>query len=440
MAGVGRAVSAAAGGRPSALKTAVDGRAVSREKVGLTAPTETALRAGLARVGRWLVGGALVGVAAGLGAALFLWLLDEATELRSQHEVIVYALPLAGFALGAAWQRLGRPIARGSDLVIDTIAQGGAPIPLRMAPLVLFGSVATHLFGGSAGREGAAVQIGASLSDWLASRLGGGAILRRQLVAAGVAGGFGAVFGTPLAGAVFGLELVGLRRADKLALIPAAVAAFLGDYVTRGLGLHHTPYPRLPWTDLTPLLAGKWLLFALGVAAMALVFTEAMHAAKALGQRWVPVSSWRLMLGGCLVVALWRAAGTSDYLGLGVPGILRAFGDAELPFAALPWKLTFTIVTLGAGFLGGEVTPLFFIGATLGNLQARLLDLPLALGAGVGLAALFGAAANAPLALSVMAIEIMGWAIAPHVAIVTGVAWLLTRHRSIYAAQLSGQR
>jgi H+/Cl- antiporter ClcA len=419
------------------LVARVDERWPHRHKWEVRASMTTTPSLWLARIGRSVFGGVLSGTVAGAGAALFLWLLDEATELRAQHEVIVYALPLAGLGLGLLWQRVGQPIRRGNDLVIDAIVQGGAPLPLRMAPLVLFGSVVTHLFGGSAGREGAAVQIGASLSDRLARRLGGGAVLRQQLVTAGAAGGFGAVFGTPLAGCIFGLEFVGLRRADKRALLPAAIAAFVGDFVTRRSGIHHSPYPRLESTPLTALLFAKWLAFALGVALVTLAFIEALHGVKALGQRFVPQAPWRLLLGGVCVVALWRLSGTSDYLGLGVPGILRAFSDPHLPLSALPWKMVLTIVTLGAGFLGGEVTPLFFIGATLGNLQARLLELPLPLGAGVGLAAVFGAAANAPIALSIMAVEIMGWAVLPHVAIVCGIAWLLTRRRSIYPAQLA---
>ena len=135
-------------------------------------------------------------------------------------------------------------------------------------------------------------------------------------------------------------------------------------------------------------------------------------------------------------VAVRRIAGSSDYLGLGVPTIVRAFSDPSLASAAFAWKLVFTAVTLGAGFLGGEVTPLFFVGAALGNLLARLLGLPLELGAGVGMAAVFAAAANTPLALSIMAVELVGSAILPHVAIVCTVAYLLTGQRSIYGAQL----
>jgi H+/Cl- antiporter ClcA len=142
-----------------------------------------------------------------------------------------------------------------------------------------------------------------------------------------------------------------------------------------------------------------------------------------------------MFLGGCVVVAMWRLLGTSDYLGLGVPTIVRAFHDPSLPWFAFAAKIAFTAITLAAGFVGGEVTPLFFVGATLGAVLARVLGLPIELGAGVGLAAVFGAAANTPIALSIMAVELLGGNAMPHVLIVAVLAFLLSGHRGIYPAQ-----
>jgi H+/Cl- antiporter ClcA len=383
---------------------------------------------------QWLGLGAAVGVICGAASALFLYLLDLATRTREGHPIIVFTLPLAGLLIGWIYQRLGEPIKAGNNLIIDTIHDEGPEIPLRMAPLVLIGTVLTHLFGGSAGREGTAVQMGASLSDALAHRLRLGSAVRVQLLAAGVAGGFGSVFGTPIAGAVFGLEFVvlGLVRYD--ALLPALTASVVGDLTTRALGITHTAYPVVPALALSPLLLLRWVVFAAGMAAAAAVFIELTHACKRLGARYLPSLPWRMFAGGVVVVGLWQLAG-SDYLGLGIPTIVRSFTDPELPRAAFALKLVFTAVTIGAGFLGGEVTPLFFVGATLGNVLARLLDLPLALGAGVGLAAVFAAAANAPLALSIMALELLGAGAFPHAVIVCVLTYLLTGHRSIYPAQ-----
>jgi H+/Cl- antiporter ClcA len=386
-------------------------------------------------LGQWLALGTLVGLVAGVASAAFLWLLEQATEWRTGHETIVYALPVAGLTLGWIAERFGQEIKAGNNLVIDTIHDDGPEIPLRMAPLVLLGTVFAHLFGASAGREGTAVQMGASLTDWVSHRLRVEQPMRRQLLAAGVAGGFGSVFGTPVAGAVFGLEFVVRGRIEYHALLPALVASVVGDLVTRSLGIGHTVYPQVPHVPLTPLLFLQWLAFAAAVAAVAIAFIALTHAIKKQGERYVPWLPARMFLGGLAVVALWKLVGTSDYLGLGLPTIERAFADPHLPAEAFALKLVFTAVTLGAGFLGGEVTPLFFIGATLGNVLARTMSIPLDLGAAVGMAALFAAAANTPLALSIMAVELCGAAVLPHVAIVAVIAYLLSGTTSIYPAQ-----
>ena len=384
---------------------------------------------------QWVVLGALVGILCGAASAAFLWLLDRATAFRTGHEAIVYLLPIAGLAIGWIYERLGQSIKAGNNLVIDTIHDEGPQIPLRMAPMVLVGTVLTHLFGGSAGREGTAVQMGASLADWVSHRLRLGSPVRRQLLAAGVAGGFGSVFGTPIAGAVFGLEFIVLGRLEYNALVPALVASVVGDMTTRAIGIAHTPYPAASYVPLTPLLLLKWLAFAAAVALVATVFIELTHAIKRRGEALVPRLPVRMLLGGLLVVGLWKLVGTSDYLGLGLPTILRAFEDPYLPVYVFALKLLFTAITLGAGFLGGEVTPLFFIGAALGSVLARILGIPIALGAGVGLAAVFAAASNTPLALSIMAMELLGAAVFPHVALVCVLAYVLAGHRSIYPAQ-----
>jgi H+/Cl- antiporter ClcA len=320
-------------------------------------------------------------------------------------------------------------------LVIDTIHDEGPESPLRMAPMVLLGTVATHLFGGSAGREGTAVQMGASLADAISHRLGLRGTLRRQLLAAGVAGGFGSVFGTPIAGTVFGLEFVVLGRIEYDALVPALVAALVGDYVTRGLGIVHTRYPHIDAVELSPLVLVKWLAFAAAVAATTIAFIELTHRIKKEGEARIKQPPLRLFAGGVVIVLLWKLWGTGEFLGLGVDTIVRSLHDSTLPSETFAVKLLFTAITLGAGFLGGEVTPLFFIGGALGNLLARVLHLPLELAAGVGMAATFAAASNTPLALSLMAVEILGVHVLPHVVIVCVMAYLLTGHPSIYPSQ-----
>jgi len=389
---------------------------------------------------QWTWLGGLVGAACGVASAVFLLLLERATRFRETHEAIVYTLPIAGVAIGVIYHRWGKPIRGGNNLIIDTIHDNAAPIPLRMAPMVFAGTILTHLFGGSAGREGTAVQMGASMADFIAHRFGVSKEMRPRLLAAGMAGGFGSVFGTPIAGAIFGLEVTRVGRIDYDALGPALIASIVGDFVTRRLGVVHTAYPQAAYLALTPLVLLKLAVIGAAIAGATVAFVELTHGLKHLLEHWLPSLPVRMAIGGAAIVAMWKAIGTSDYLGLGVPEIVRSFSDPALPAYAFAAKLVFTAVTLASGFLGGEVTPLFFVGATLGNVASRVLGLPIALGAGVGLAALFGAAANTPLALSLMAVELLGAAILPHVLVVAVIAYLLSGHRGIYPSQRIGRR
>lgn len=382
-------------------------------------------------VARWLVFGSLIGALCGIASALFLMLLDAATSFRTQHDVIVFALPLAGLLLGWVSERFSG----GNNLVLDTVHDGGAQLPPQLAPFVLGGTLVTHLFGGSAGREGTAVQMGATFADAISHRLRADPMLRRDLLIAGIAGGFGSVFGTPLAGLVFGLEVATPGRIAWRAFVPAAVASIAGDLTTRAFGIAHTPAPKVSSLPLDVSVVAKWLLFSVAIAATTFVFIVLVKAIHFFAERFVPRKPWRLFIGGVAVVVLWQLVGSSDFLGLGVPMIVRAFNEPALPTGTFAIKLLFTAITVGTGFIGGEVTPLFFIGATLGSALSVPLGLPVELAAAVGLAAMFACASNTPLALSVMAIELVGIGVFPHVLLVCGLAYLMSGHRSIYAAQ-----
>lgn len=386
------------------------------------------------RLIQWLALGTLVGVAAGAASAVFLWLLASATAYRNAHESIIFALPLAGVLLGLVMQKWGGPVRGGNNLVIDTVHDDSEKIPLSVVPAILGGTVLTHLFGGSAGREGAAVQMGAALADDIAHRLRVRRATRIQLLVAGVAGGFGSVFGTPVAGAVFGLEVVHLGRIEYTALVPALVASVVGDMTARALGVRHSVFPSVPGLAIHPSVLLKWILVGLAVAVVSVLFVEATHRLRSWMERRVPALWLRMFFGGAAVVGLWQLLGSSDYLGLGVPFIEACFTEAA-PGYAFALKLLFTAITLGCGFLGGEVTPLFFMGAALGSALAGPLGLPLALTTGVCMAGMFAAASNTPLALSIMAVELLGAGVMPHVVVVCVVAYLMTGHRSIYPAQ-----
>jgi H+/Cl- antiporter ClcA len=383
---------------------------------------------------KWSLVSLLIAILAGTASALFLFSLDAATSYRERHPSIVWLLPLAGFVVGWIYLRWGSRVEAGNNLLIDEIHDPKNVVPLRMAPLVLGGTVVSHLFGASVGREGTAVQMGGTLADQLTHLLRLDPDDRRILLMAGISAGFASVFGTPLAGAVFGLEVLVIGRMRTGAIFPCVAAAILADQVGLAWGVHHTHYavaavPALTaWTMAAVVAAG----IVFGLAGM--LFANATHALSAFMKRRVAYAPLRPLIGGAAVaVAVW-ALGTQRYVGLGIPVIVEAFAQPLPAWDALG-KLAFTVASLGTGFKGGEVTPLFYIGATLGNALAPLLHLPFPLLAGVGFVAVFAGAANTPLASTVMALELFGPAIGPYAALGCVVAYLCSGHAGIYKAQ-----
>ncbi len=386
---------------------------------------------------RWTALGSGVGILTGTASALLLATLEWATAWREAHLWVVWCLPVGGFLSGLIYHYLGNSVTGGNNLLLAEIHHPQTVIPLRMAPLVLVGTTISHLFGGSAGREGTALQMGASLADRFSYILKLPSGDRRIMLMAGISGGFASVFGTPLAGTLFGLEVLAFGKFRYDALFPCLIAALVGDWVTIAWGLDHTVYlvpivPKLsPWGLVSAIIAGA----VFGMAAA--LFSTLTHAIETYFKAKISYPPFRPAIGGGLVAIAIILIGTTKYIGLGIPTIVNAF-QTPLP----PWdfaaKIGFTALTLGSGFKGGEVTPLFYIGATLGNALSPLLALPAPLLAGMGFVAVFAGAANTPLASTLMAIELFGLPAGIYGGIACTVSYFCSGHTGIYRAQRVG--
>ena len=389
-------------------------------------------------MGKWLFLASAVAALAGSAAAFFLLALDWATATRLAHRWLIWLLPIAGFVVGWLYLHFGQHVEAGNNLLIDEIHDPKKVIPLRMVPLVLGGTVVSHLFGASVGREGTAVQMGGALADQFTHLFKLKHEDRRIILMSGISAGFASVFGTPLAGAIFGLEVLAIGRLRYDAILPCMVAAIVADQVGLLWGVHHTHYaiPFVPPVTVWPLLVMVIAGALFGLTGK--LFADFTHSLSCWMKKRITYGPLRPFLGGIVVAAAAWFLGADRYIGLGIPTIVEAFQQPLAPydFAA---KMAFTITSLGSGFKGGEVTPLFYIGATLGNALAPILNMPVPLLAGIGFVAVFAGAANTPIASTLMAMELFGAEVGVYAAIACVVSYLFSGHTGIYRSQRVGQ-
>ena len=382
----------------------------------------------------WAVFSAAVGTVCGLVGGAFAISVEEVTHLRQHTPWLPWLMPAAGLVIAGLYRLLKLPLSIGTDEIIKTV-QTQDDVPLKMAPAIFLSTALTHLTGGSAGREGAALQLGGSIGvamSRMAKPLGDN---RRIFQLCGMAALFSALFGTPLAATVFVIEIAEIGRINHRALLPCLISALTAKLVASAIGAPAEVFPLASGladtTWLTLLQAGG---VGLCCGVVAILFCYAMHFASKRFRKAIPNDFLRIALGGAVVALLASGLGTADYQGSGMQVILAALqGNAE------PWafalKILFTALTLGVGFKGGEIVPSFFVGATLGCVAAPLLGLDPALGAGIGIIAMFCGVTNGVLASVVLSVELFGAEYLPLFGIAAAVSYAMSGQVSLYHTQ-----
>jgi len=392
---------------------------------------------------KWLFITILTAVLVGSTTAWFLIALDFVTIWRTDQIWIVNFLPLLGLGIGFAYHYFGTEAEKGSDLILEkyqaaeTVSSSNTsikPISILMAPLVFISSLLTHLGGGSAGREGTAVQMGGAIADQFTTLFKLSSAERKTILIMGVSAGFAAVFGTPFAAAIFALEIMSFKKIKFENIIPSFLAAFGAHYICLAWQVKHTVYS----IDIIPSItisSLSWTMLAgiiFGLAAFLFTYTGKIFKGLFAKIEFAPM---RPFIGGIILALFIILANSTKYIGLGIPSITDAFNTHAGNFDFVV-KLLLTSLTLSAGFKGGEVTPLFFIGATLGNILIWFIPLPMALLAGMGFVAVFAGATHCVVASIIMGMELFGMQAGIYVGLASLAAYFTSGINGIYNAQL----
>ena len=380
---------------------------------------------------KWMVLGGVIGLVGGIIGSLFHIGVDTATQARLAHPWVLYLMPVGGLAIVGLY-RLTKTEGKGTNDIIASV-HFGEQVPGLLVPVIFVSTVITHLCGGSAGREGAALQIGGGIGYQAGRLLRLGEKDLPLATLCGMAGVFSALFGTPLTATVFALEVISVGVLYYAGLVPCITSAMVGYLVSLAMGV-----PPTRFTVTAPALSA-WtmvLVLALGIgcAVVSILFCQGLHRTERLAEKYLKNPWLRAVVGGCIVIALTKLVGTGDYNGAGMDVIERAVAGEASGWA---WvlKLLFTAVTIGFGFKGGEVVPSFFVGATFGCVAGLLLGLPPGFAAAVGLVAVFCGAVNCPIASVILSIELFGSGGLLYFAMACAVSYLLSGYCGLYSSQ-----
>lgn len=384
---------------------------------------------------KWVSICILIGLFSGTASAFFLVALEWVTQIREHNNWIIWLLPIGGLIIGLSYYYYGQEVVKGNNLLLEEYENPQKTIPLKMAPLVLLGTLITHLFGGSAGREGTAVQMGGAIADQFTSLFKLDNSERKTVLILGISAGFASIFGTPLAGALFALEVLYFSKINFKSIILSFLVAYAAYFTVELWQVKHTHYsiPLVPEITFTNLFWTILVSFLFGLAAM--LFSRSTHFWQNLFSKTIPFPPLHPFISGIILAVIIYFIGTTKYIGLGIPMIVDAFSTPNTSYDFLI-KILFTGFTLGAGFKGGEVTPLFFVGATLGSALSVVVPLPIALLAGMGFVAVFSGATHTPIACTVMGMELFGIESGIFIGVACLIAYFSSGSVGIYKAQI----
>lgn len=390
----------------------------------------------LTRIGvlaKWVIFALLSGLIIGTVGTLFYYCMKYATDLRAAFPWLILLLPVGGLLIVGAYRLMRSDKDSGTNLVLSAI-HSGEQIPLKMAPLIFVATVLTHLFGGSAGREGAALQLGGSIGHTLGRQFRFDEHDQHIMIMCGMSAAFSALFGTPLAAAIFSMEVVSVGIMHYSALVPCAISSLVAHGVALWFHIQpeHFTIGLIP--DFSVETAAKTAFLAILCAGISVLFCVVLHTTEHLYQKYFKNPYLRIAAGGVFLIVLTLLAGSQDYNGAGMPIIERCFENEYVPYAFL-LKMLFTAVTLGAGFKGGEIVPSFFIGAAFGTLMGNLLGLSPALTAAIGMGAVFCGVTNSPITSLLICFELFGFEGMPYFLLSIAISYMLSGYYGLYRSQ-----
>lgn len=382
---------------------------------------------------RWLVLASVIGVVVGGFSTLFAFCMNFATEYRMTHGKIIFLLPVAGLFIVFLYGIFNYKNDKGTNLVLSTIHAEGE-VPFRMAPLIFVSTVVTHLFGGSAGREGAALQLGGSIGNQLGKWMKLDDEDKRVIVMCGMSAAFSALFGTPMAAAIFSMEVVSVGVMYYAALVPCVFSSLIASQFATNMGIRPENFEILNIPKISLIPGAKMISLAVICAGISVLFCMILHGMGDVYRKYIKNPYIRIAVAGVAIIVLTLLVGTEDYLGAGIPVIEKAIHGKTAPLAFV-WKMIFTALTLEAGFKGGEIVPSFFVGATLGCLYGNLVHLSPSLCAAAGMSALFCGVTNCPITSMLISFELFGFEGVPYFLITISVSYLMSGYYGLYHDQ-----